>query len=75
MTVETLHLHTPCVGAEGLPNRGHDLRRPRAGVAMPRRRLRSGWEHLRDSAGGVGVGWWTRQRHCVEVGTCLWRQI
>ncbi|XLR03989.1 hypothetical protein S83_070187 [Arachis hypogaea] len=75
MTVETLHLYKLRVGTGGLPHHGHDLRRPRAGMAMHCRCLRSGWEYLRDPAGGAGVGWWTRQRHRVRVGTCLWRQI
>ncbi|XLR47224.1 hypothetical protein S83_031884 [Arachis hypogaea] len=56
MTVETLHPHKSRVGAGGLPHLGHDLRRPRARVAMHRRRLQSGWEHMWDPAGGVGVG-------------------
>ncbi|KAL4275836.1 hypothetical protein HN51_058813 [Arachis hypogaea] len=55
MTVETLHLHKSRVGTGGLPHDHPDLRRPRAGVAMHRRRLRSGWEHLCDMAKGVGV--------------------
>ncbi|RYQ83952.1 hypothetical protein Ahy_B10g102838 [Arachis hypogaea] len=53
--IETLHLHKPRVDAGGLPHDDLDLRRLRAGVAMHRRRLRSGWEHLRDMAKGVGV--------------------
>ncbi|QHO15926.1 hypothetical protein S83_031886 [Arachis hypogaea] len=71
MTVETLHPHKSRVGAGGLPHLGHDLRRPRVRVAMHRRRLQSGWEHMWDPAGGVGVGWWTRQCHRVGMETCL----
>ncbi|XLS74450.1 hypothetical protein HN51_031315 [Arachis hypogaea] len=69
MTVETLHPHKSRVGAGGLPHLGHDLRRLRAGVVMHHRRLRSGGEHMQYPAGGVGVGWWTRQCHRVGVGT------
>ncbi|QHN82138.1 uncharacterized protein DS421_20g693080 [Arachis hypogaea] len=53
MTVETLYLYKPRVGVGGQPHHGLDLRKLRAGVAIHRRRLR-------DPAGGVGVGWWTR---------------
>ncbi|QHO15925.1 uncharacterized protein DS421_10g299140 [Arachis hypogaea] len=75
MTVETLHLFKPRMGARVLPHHGHDLRRPRARVAMQCRLLWSGWKHLWDPAGGVEVGWWMWHHDSVGVGTCLWRQI